>query len=337
MPLVRIAESDLAFEQTGEHDCLLRAALAAGLGFPYECNSGGCGSCKYELLDGQVDVLWAQAPGLSARDRQKGRLLGCQTVARTDLLIKVRTDADYRLPIPARRRAVYVRGRRALTPDISEFRFQSADGAKFLPGQYALLSIPGVSGPRAYSMSNLANDEGLWEFCIRRVPGGAATGALFGDLPDGAQVFLDGPYGLAYLQRESQLDVVCIAGGSGISPMLSIARAVITDPAMAERRVYFFFGGRSPVDLCGETELCVLPGYGERLTYHCAISDPDSAADWSGERGFIHEVVQRQLGGRLASMECYLAGPPPMVQAAQRMLLLDEGVPAGRVHFDRFF
>ena len=54
-------------------DTVLRAALRAGMGFPYECNSGGCGSCVFELREGEVENLWEAAPGWSARDRKKGR------------------------------------------------------------------------------------------------------------------------------------------------------------------------------------------------------------------------------------------------------------------------
>lgn len=54
-----------------EDDTILRVALRAGLGFPYECNSGGCGSCKFKLVDGAVDTLREEAPGISSRDRAR--------------------------------------------------------------------------------------------------------------------------------------------------------------------------------------------------------------------------------------------------------------------------
>ena len=58
MPIVQIHNSDASFEQTETHDSILRAGLAAGLGLSYECNSGGCGSCKFELIEGEVEELW---------------------------------------------------------------------------------------------------------------------------------------------------------------------------------------------------------------------------------------------------------------------------------------
>jgi len=338
MPLIEIENTGERFQQNDIDDCILRAGLASGLGLSYECNSGGCGSCKFELLEGEVETLWADAPGLSARDIKKNRRLACQSRALTDLRIKMHTAPEFCLPVLAKRQSLSLLERRAVTDDIAEFRFQVDNEAVFLPGQYALLHVPGVDSPRAYSMSNLPNQNGEWAFWIRRVANGAATTVLFDQLRRGDRLILDGPYGMAYLRPDSPRDVVCIAGGSGISPMLSIARAAASDPAMAGRRLDFFFGGRRPADLCGQLELAELSGGpGALVTYHCSISDPDVGSGWSGERGFIHELVQRQLGGQLSNRECYLAGPPPMVQATQRALLLDEGVSQDQVHFDRFF
>src|SRR5450830_933944 len=251
------------FNQLGK-DTVLRAALRAGLGFPYECNSGGCGSCKFELLDGEVEDLWAQAPGLTERDRRKGKRLACQCVAMTDLRIKVRTTPEC-VPriIPRRLRARFA-GVHVITHDISEFRFLSEGGADFLAGQYAMLAIPGVSTPRAYSMSNLANNQGEWHFQIRRVANGMATDALFDHLQVGQTIELDGPYGLAFLRTEAPRDIVCIAGGSGLAPMVSIARGAAQSGLLKTRQLHFFYGGRTPRDICGDTFLRELPGFGDR-------------------------------------------------------------------------
>ena len=69
-----------------------------------------------------------------------------------------------------------------------------------------------------------------------------------------------------------------------------------------------------------------------------AVSCGDEAlAGWRGERGFIHECVARALAGRFQDCEFYMAGPPPMVEAVRRMLILEQGVPNERIHYDRFF
>ena len=213
----------------------------------------------------------------------------------------------------------------------------------FEPGQYALAYLPGVAGPRAWSMSNVVGsgpEQGrLWEFQVRRVPNGQGTAALFDALPIGARIALDGPYGMAWLRRDAPRDIVCIAGGSGLAPMLSIARGAWPSRAWPAARCTSIYGARTPADVCGEDLLGELPGAAERISYVAAVSNPPeagAAAAWSGPVGFVHDEVRQRLGARLAGMEVYFAGPPAMATAVQRMLV-DAGVPAEQTHFDAFY
>ena len=319
-------------------DSLLRAGLRAGKGLPYECSTGSCGTCKFQLLEGETENLWPDAPGVTARDKQKDRRLACQNRPLSDCKIKMRLDPAATPHVVPRRQTVRLVESRALTHDMQEFRFASETPADFLPGQYTLFDLPGVTGSRAYSMANLANPAGDWHFHIKYMPGGGASHALFdGVVAPGREVEMDGPYGLAYL-RESPRDIVCIAGGSGLSPMISIARGVAGDPRFDGRNLYFFFGGRAPRDICGEEILRVLPGFAERMSYHASISEPSVAAEaWTGHRGFVHELASETLAGALADHEIYFAGPPAMAEAVQRMLMREHKVPFAQLHFDRFF
>jgi toluene monooxygenase electron transfer component len=122
---------------------VLRAGLRSGLGMPYECNSGSCGTCKVELVSGTVESLWAAAPGLGDRDRAKNRVLACQSRPTSDCAIKVRLRPE-NVPAhrPARFRAKLV-GTRDLTHDLREFRFKAEGAPGFLAGQYALFTLPG--------------------------------------------------------------------------------------------------------------------------------------------------------------------------------------------------
>ncbi len=335
---IHIDQSPVHFGQ-GASDTVLRAALRAGIGFPYECNAGGCGSCKFDIVTGEVKVLWPEAPGLTQRDRRKGRQLACQCVAAGPLTIKVRTSTEYAPSIVPRRQRARLIGRTDVTHDICEFRFATDAPAEFTPGQYASLALPGLAAPRSYSMSNLPNAQGLWDFQIRRVPGGRATTLLFGTLAVGDEIEIDGPYGLAGLRKDSPRDIVCIAGGSGLAPMISIARGAAAAGLLATRRLHFFYGARTPRDVCGETFLRQLDGFGSSLLFHPVVSDAASAdaAGWSGERGWVHEALSRLSGDQLVRHEFYFAGPPPMTQAIQELLMGAHLVPYQHIHFDRFF
>lgn len=332
-PIVTV-EGGGAFVQGIGDASILQAALRGGLGLPYECSSGGCGSCRIQVLSGETESLWPDAPGLSPRDRRKGLQLACQTRACGDVTIKVGLDAACAPKVMPRVTRLELAEARDLTRDIREFRFRGEKAAEFIPGQYAILrTADGLR--RCYSMSNLPNAEGYWDFQIKRVPGGKVSNALF-DMAPGAEIGLDGPYGLAHLVVDSARPVVCIAGGSGLAPMVSIARAVGADPA---RKLDFFYGGRTAADVCGEAHLTDLPGFGDTLRYHPVISSLDDplSAGWSGLSGFVHEVVGRHFGEALREAEIYFAGPPPMAEALQRMLMIDLKVPFNQIHYDRFF
>ncbi len=326
---IGIAGGDVAFT-CAEGDTVLRAAQRAGLGFPYECNVGSCGNCRFELITGQVHNAWPTAPGLSDKDRQRQRHLGCQSLPHGDCTIKLRLSEHYVPPHRPRRAGAVLTSHRAITHDIREFRFQLDAPQAFEPGQYALAWLPGVAGPRAWSMSNTAAD--AWEFQVRRVPGGQGSGVLFDGLALGQHIELDGPYGMAWLKRDVPRDILCLAGGSGLAPMISIARAAMLEPRLVSRQLHFVYGGRTAADLCGQDMLRVLPGWGQRLHYHGFVSAPPPGST----PVFVHDAALQLFGERLRSMEIYFAGPPVMASAVQAMLL-GAGVAPEQQHFDQFY
>lgn len=332
---VRIAGSGLTY-RCADDDNLLRAGLREGIGLPYECNAGGCGSCKFELVDGELRETWADAPASSEKDRSRRRFLACQCVPLTDCEIRIRPEEQFRPRFPPRRLDATYAGRRAVTHDIHEFEFHADEPADFLPGQYAMATFAGTEQVRAYSMSNQPNAEGVWKFMIRRVPGGSFSSALFETLHPGARVRIDGPLGLAYLRDEIDRDIVCIAGGSGFAPIVSIVNGALSSQRLRERRKWVFYGGRGPADIPMFTGHFAAH---RTLELHPAISarELDAANDWRGEVCLVHELPRRRLPRELACYEYYLAGPPPMIEAVVRMLVAEHHVPAGQIHYDRFF
>jgi toluene monooxygenase electron transfer component len=185
-------------------------------------------------------------------------------------------------------------------------------------------------------MSNVVDATGAFSTCdfqVRRVNGGVGSAALF-DLQPGARIEIDGPYGMASLRRDAPRDILCLAGGSGLAPMVSIARGFVAEPQLADRQLHFIYGGRTAADICGQDLLQALPGYGTRLHYSAFVSN---AADVSTAYpvGFVHEAALQLHGEKLRELEIYFAGPPAMATAVQAMLLA-AGVPPDQQHFDQF-
>ncbi len=322
-------------------DTLLRAALRAGLPASYECNSGGCGTCKFVLEAGAADDAQTDPPGLTPRDKRKGRRLACQAVPSADCTAVLTVAAGGAVPLRPARHVGTVTATRTLTHDLRELTIRTPEPADFLPGQFAMLAPRWPDGTevlgtdRAYSMSNLPNPEGLWQFLIKRVPGGAYSSRLVDEVEPGAPVDIDGPYGHAYLQPGAR-DVVCIAGGSGLAPMVSVARGLAARADAHQRRLDFFYGGRTEVDLCAAGFVAEVAPRLREVRLHEALSG-EAGADWSGPRGFLHEVLATVPPVDLADREIYLAGPPVMTDAVVRHLVLERGFSADHIHFDRFF
>ena len=206
----------------------------------------------------------------------------------------------------------------------------------FLPGQYALFVIPGERGRRAYSMSDRPRPDGRIDFVVRAKPGGAATRFLFEKLRAGDRLDLEGPYGRAFLRLPITRDLVFVAGGSGLGPMLSILRAVLEEGRTPERSVRLVFGVRRRRDLFDLELLAALAQAHRRFDVVQALSEPDPGESWDGEVGLVHEVLIRRVLD-LTERDVYMAGPPPMIDAVVRACILERRMPADRIRFDRFF
>ncbi|MBD3677907.1 MAG: 2Fe-2S iron-sulfur cluster binding domain-containing protein [Rhodobacteraceae bacterium] len=315
-----------------EGDTILRAALRAGVGMSYSCNVGSCGNCRFELIEGEVEHLRKDAPAWSERDLKRNRWLGCQAQPKGECRIKFREDPGAISPDTPEHRTAELVSVTPVTHDISEFAFRVDGTDSYSPGQYALITAPGIEGGRAYSMSRLAGD-GTWRFMIRKVPGGAATGHLFEAAKPGDTLSIDGPYGTGWLREDCPRDIVLIAGGSGLSPMVSIAEGAAAAGMLGDRRLHFFYGCRTEDDLFNPEDILGAEIAG-KTSFTAALSEPGSG--WTGPTGFIHDVVRDTLGEAIAEAEIYFAGPAVMSASIQKMAH-EAGVPMDRLHFDEFY
>jgi CDP-4-dehydro-6-deoxyglucose reductase/ferredoxin-NAD(P)+ reductase (naphthalene dioxygenase ferredoxin-specific) len=311
-------------------DTILDSLLRAGVGFPFSCQAGNCGTCKCELVSGDVLELEHSEHALSPEERAKGVILACRTQVWDDTVIR-RLDAEELVLHPSRVMRCRVVEVEDLTHDIKGVRLAVEAGGPFLfsAGQYAQVEFaPGLS--RHYSMANTPDDTEL-VFHIRRMPGGRTSGYVAGQLKAGDKVKVSGPLGVAYLRDNHTGPVLLVAGGSGLAPVQSIATTLLARGYPAP--VTLYFGVRSERDLYHEPLLRALAAKHANFSYHVVLSEQKGS---SGRRyGLVHEAVAADLKDPEEWM-AYLAGPPVMVEAAQK-LLAERGLPQRRVHADAFY
>jgi toluene monooxygenase electron transfer component len=320
---------------------ILYAGLRAQAGLPYECATGTCGTCKAKLVAGRIADGWPEAPGRKLLKAERGEFLMCQCAAETDVSIEV---ASFVYPAdPGACRIGALGGRlgtpRALTHDVAAVEIELDAPCEFDAGQFMALSAPGVRGMRGYSMVNYSQPARRLEFVVKKKPGGGFSEWLFSDHAAGARVELVGPLGKATFHPGLAKNILCIAGGSGIAGMMSIlARAKAAD-YFSRHKIHVFFGVRTMRDAFFLKELSGCP----QAEITIALSDeevPASASrDWPKlrfERGLVHEVAKRAMAGKYQNVRAYLAGPPPAVDAAIRVLLLDARLTTDNIRYDKF-
>ncbi len=323
---------------------ILHAGLRGGLELPYECATGTCGTCKARLVSGQIESEWPDAPGRSYL-KTDAELLMCQCLAREDcaLEVSVLKTRDATVPLPSALGGV-VRGWRRLTHDVAAFEVELDRPLDFDAGQFALITVPGIAGARAYSMVNFDRGAERLSFVVKKKPGGAVSEWLFGDGVEGARVGLFAPLGHATFQPGLAKHVLCVAGGSGIAGMMSILRRASDEGHFADWDGHVFFGIRRATDSFFLEDLEALRArHPARLAVTVALSDEDVPASlpaahpgFGFARGFVHAVAGERMKGRFAGARAYVAGPPPMVDASLRLLLREGKLPPADIRYDKF-
>ena len=148
----------------------------------------------------------------------------------------------------------------------------------------------------------------------------------------GDHLQVEAPFGTFTLRESRTSDLLFLGGGAGMAPMLGLLRSMAERGV--QRKVTFYYGARTSADLCFTEELAGLGGRLTDFSYVPALSHAPDDDGWAGERGLITEVVKRRET-RLAGMDAYVCGPPPMVDAAIATLTA-LGVLENNIFYDKF-
>jgi CDP-4-dehydro-6-deoxyglucose reductase/ferredoxin-NAD(P)+ reductase (naphthalene dioxygenase ferredoxin-specific) len=317
-----------------EGQTVLDALLGSGVAFPYSCQAGNCGTCRCELISGEIMELEYSEHALSAQDRSRGIVLACRSQVWGDVVVR-RLDAEELIVHPSRVMRCNVVGLTMLTHDILQLRMDIVTGGPFTfsAGQFASLEFPVAPGAaRDYSMANRP-DETTLEFHIRVMPGAESVSRrVAANLRIGDTVKVSGPLGTSYLRAQHAGPMLCIAGGRGLAPIKSIVETALRNGF--DKPVHLYFGVRGERDVYFERELAQWSERYPAIRSHIVLSDA-AAAGSSRRQGFVTDAVAADLGD-LSGFKAYFAGPPPMVDAATA-LVNSRGIETRDIHADAFF
>jgi toluene monooxygenase electron transfer component len=215
---------------------------------------------------------------------------------------------------------------------------------RFEAGQFVILEAPNVTGGRAYSMVKFHPEADHLAFVNKRKPGGAFSDWLFERAAENVELGLFGPLGRAVFRIEEDRNILCIAGGSGIAGMMAILEHATQNRYFGSHWGKAFFGVRTLADCFYLDELAeYVAAAGGRLDVTVALSHQDAPSPRHQRvssiglaSGFVHEVAAQATAGSCGDAIAYVAGPPPMVDAALRMLITQAGLSPRQIRYDKF-
>lgn len=317
----RVTIEPLGKEITCRSDqSVLDACLRAGVWLPHSCTHGTCATCKADVLDGDIDHGDASPFALMDFEKSEGKALLCVACPRSDLTIEADVDVDEDLPVhPVEDFTGTVVRLEDIATDIRRVVVELDRDLAFNAGQYMRFEIPGAPGvDRTYSMANVPTEPRRLEFHIRRTPGGICSdGWVFGGLSTGETVRLSGPFGRFVLQTGRSEPAVLIAGGTGLAPIMSMIRHALENDA-SDNHLTLYQGARSR-DFLYDVDVFrrLADQHPDRFSYRPCLSDESAEGYASGLVTDVLAADHETLKGRTA----YVCGPPPMVDAAMRVLM----------------
>jgi len=317
------------------NEALLAAAIRNGIGLPYGCKDGACGSCKCKKLDGTIIQGTHQLKALSLEEAAQGFILTCCATALSDVVIESRNVTD-ESAFPIKKMPTRVASLAKASHDVMVLRLQlpAADVFKYHAGQYVEFMLRD-GARRAYSMANAPYtqaDTPQVELHIRHTPGGKFTDHVFSAMKEKEILRVEGPFGSFYLREDSIKPMVLLAAGTGFAPIKAMIEHMqfkgITRPAV------LYWGGRRPADLYMHDWVMARVAEMPHLSYVPVISDALVEDAWTGRTGFVHNAVLQDLPD-LSGYQVYACGAPIVVDSAQAAYI-KAGLPEDEFFADSF-
>ncbi len=345
---------------------------------PSACGGGGtCGLCRCQITDGGGTILPTETGFFTRKEQQNNWRLSCQVKIREEMTIKLPEEVlgirKWECEVISNRNvATFIKEFVVRLPDGEAMNFAPGgyiqiDYPKYKAtfrdfdideeyrGDWDDLKLWDLSidndeeNYRAYSMANYPAEKALVKLNIRiatppwdnvkkefmKVRPGICSTYIFTRKP-GDKVTISGPYGEFHI-KDTNNEMVYIGGGAGMAPLRSHIFHLF-HTLRTNRKVSYWYGARSLREMFYEDELRAIEKLFPNFTFNLALSEPLPEDNWTGYRGFIHQVL---LDNYLSKhdepedIEYYFCGPPVMNNAVVKML--DSlGVPQENISFDDF-
>ena len=315
---------------------LLAAAIRRGIGMPYGCRDGACGSCKSRLIEGRVIHGAHQQKALSVAEEEAGFILPCCATAQTDCVVEARSVPGAGefpiLKLPSRVMSI-----ERPAPDVAVLKLQlpANQNFQYRAGQYVEFILRDGSR-RSYSMANAPHRLGTppaIELHLRHMPGGKFTDHVFGAMKEKDILRMEGPYGSFFLREESPKPMVLLASGTGFAPIKALIEHL--EMKASERPAVLYWGCRSRADLYMHDWAVAAAARLPWLRYVPVLSEPTAEDAWNGRTGLVHQAVMADLPD-LSGHQVYACGAPIMVDSARRDFGARCGLPDDEFYADSF-
>ncbi|MEN3363267.1 MAG: CDP-4-dehydro-6-deoxyglucose reductase [Burkholderiales bacterium] len=327
---IQIKDHDIAFS-CEQDNAVLDGALAAGYEIPYSCRSGVCGSCRGQIVSGQVSG--GTGGGLTEEEHRDGHVLLCQAKPCSDLTVAVREIKKIdKSAIKTVNTKVYRMTRAAHDVTILQLRFPAGTKVKFKAGQYLSIKLEDGSF-RHFSMANPPHQNDGVELHIRHVPDGRFSQYVADGLKVGDTLEVTIPLGDFYLREDTDKPIVLLASGTGFAPIKSLVEDAIK--RKLTRSMVLYWGARREEDIykmdLPQKWATQLPWF----SFVPVLSDAGPADGWEGRTGFVHQAVMDDITD-LENYEVYACGAPPMINAARQGFVNERGLNRDGFYCDAF-
>ncbi len=345
---VTLRPSGREFTVEGD-ETILAAALRAGVGLPYGCKNGACGTCKCKVLDGQWTQGTHSASALNADEQAKGGILVCTSRPQTDVVIEARELSGFG-DIPIRKMPCRIAKIERPVDDVAIVSLQlpANERLQYRAGQYVEFILKD-GARRSYSIATAPHADEQVQLHIRHMPGGVFTDLLFGArsgqgtpaLKERDILRLEGPLGTFFLREDNPRPIVLLASGTGFAPIKAIAEHIFhkrlnrDEGDRPARPVLLYWGCRAKKDLYLDALPRQWAAEQPNFSYVPVLSDATPEDAWSGRTGFVHRAVMQDLPD-LSGHQVYACGAPIMVDSARRDFVAKCGLPEDQFFADAF-